>query len=68
VTDVHLALHAGELLYGNLGGPRRLDFTVLGSAVNEAGAHRGALRVARPRRSSCRGRSPKRRARHEAVS
>ena len=36
VTDTHLALHAGELLYGNLGGPRRLDFTVLGSAVNEA--------------------------------
>ena len=36
VTDAHLALHAGELLYGNLGGPRRLDFTVLGAAVNEA--------------------------------
>jgi adenylate cyclase len=36
VTDTHLALHAGELLYGNLGGSRRLDFTVLGSAVNEA--------------------------------
>jgi len=36
VTDTNLALHAGELLYGNLGGPRRLDFTVLGSAVNEA--------------------------------
>ncbi len=36
VTDTHLALHAGELLYGNLGSPRRLDFTVLGSAVNEA--------------------------------
>ena len=36
VTDTHLALHLGELLYGNLGGPRRLDFTVLGSAVNEA--------------------------------
>jgi adenylate cyclase len=36
VTDTHLARHAGELLYGNLGGPRRLDFTVLGSAVNEA--------------------------------
>ena len=36
VTDTHLALHVGELLYGNLGGPRRLDFTVLGSAVNEA--------------------------------
>jgi len=36
VTDTHLALHVGELLYGNLGGTRRLDFTVLGSAVNEA--------------------------------
>ncbi len=36
VTDTHLALHLGELLYGNLGSPRRLDFTVLGSAVNEA--------------------------------
>jgi len=36
VTDTHLALHLGELLYGNIGGPRRLDFTVLGAAVNEA--------------------------------
>jgi adenylate cyclase len=36
ITDTHLALHVGELLYGNLGSPRRLDFTVLGSAVNEA--------------------------------
>jgi adenylate cyclase len=36
VTDTHLALHVGELLYGNLGSPRRLDFTVLGAAVNEA--------------------------------
>jgi len=36
VTDTHLALHLGELLYGNLGSPRRLDFTVLGPAVNEA--------------------------------
>jgi adenylate cyclase len=36
VTDLHLALHIGELLYGNVGSPRRLDFTVLGPAVNEA--------------------------------
>ena len=36
VTDTHLALHVGELLYGNVGSRRRLDFTVLGSAVNEA--------------------------------
>ena len=35
-TDTHIALHVGELLYGNVGGPRRLDFTVLGPAVNEA--------------------------------
>jgi adenylate cyclase len=35
-TDTHVALHVGELLYGNLGSPRRLDFTVLGPAVNEA--------------------------------
>ena len=36
ITDTHVALHVGELLYGNLGSPRRLDFTVLGPAVNEA--------------------------------
>ena len=35
-TDTHVALHVGELLYGNLGSVRRLDFTVLGPAVNEA--------------------------------
>ena len=36
VTGTQLALHVGELLYGNVGSPRRLDFTVLGPAVNEA--------------------------------
>lgn len=36
-TDLYLALHEGELLYGNFGGRSRLDFTVLGPAVNEAG-------------------------------
>jgi len=35
VTDAHIALHVGEILYGNVGSPRRLDFTVLGPAVNE---------------------------------
>jgi adenylate cyclase len=29
-----LALHPGEVLYGNIGGPARLDFTVIGPAVN----------------------------------
>ena len=28
------ALHFGEVLYGNIGAPSRLDFTVLGQAVN----------------------------------
>lgn len=36
VTDFYLALHAGELLYGNFGSRTRLDFTVLGPTVNEA--------------------------------
>jgi adenylate cyclase len=36
VSDAHIALHIGELLYGNVGSARRLDFTVLGAAVNEA--------------------------------
>lgn len=34
VTDYCLALHIGEVLYGNIGGAARLDFTVIGSAVN----------------------------------
>ena len=31
-----LALHVGEVLYGNIGGGSRLDFTVIGAAVNLA--------------------------------
>jgi adenylate cyclase len=31
-----VALHFGELAYGNVGGRRRLDFTVIGPAVNHA--------------------------------
>jgi adenylate cyclase len=32
---VDLALHLGEVLYGNIGAADRLDFTVIGPAVNE---------------------------------
>jgi len=31
-----LALHVGEVLYGNVGGGHRLDFTVIGPAINLA--------------------------------
>jgi len=31
-----IGMHIGELMYGNIGTPGRLDFTVIGSAVNEA--------------------------------
>ena len=35
VCDIDLALHIGEVLYGNVGAADRLDFTVIGPAVNE---------------------------------
>ncbi len=34
-ASVDLALHLGEVLYGNVGATDRLDFTVIGPAVNE---------------------------------
>jgi adenylate cyclase len=34
-VTVDLALHVGEVLYGNVGAADRLDFTVIGPAVNE---------------------------------
>ena len=36
VTDMYLGLHIGEVFYGNVGSTERLDFTVVGPAVNEA--------------------------------
>ena len=35
VFEVDIALHQGELMYGNIGSRDRLDFTVIGPAVNE---------------------------------
>ena len=34
-TGMHVALHTGDVLYGNIGSRDRLDFTVVGPAVNE---------------------------------
>ena len=36
LTNFSLALHLGELMYGNIGAEDRLDFTVIGPAVNMA--------------------------------
>jgi adenylate cyclase len=35
VTEVYLGMHVGEVFYGNIGSLDRLDFTVVGPAVNE---------------------------------
>lgn len=39
--DFSLALHIGQVAYGNVGAPRRLDFTVIGPAVNRAARLQG---------------------------
>ena len=63
ISNYTLALHAGEILYGNIGAENRLDFTVIGPTVNQAariaGMHRSlgqrilisddVARAARPR-------------------
>jgi adenylate cyclase len=43
-TDFYLSLHVGNLLFGNFGSSKRLDFTVLGPAVNEASRIGGMCR------------------------
>jgi len=35
ITEMYLGLHVGEVFYGNVGSQERLDFTVVGPAVNE---------------------------------
>jgi adenylate cyclase len=42
--EVGIALHVGEVMYGNVGTDERLDFTVIGRAVNEAARLQGLTR------------------------
>lgn len=44
VTDMYLGLHVGEVFYGNIGSRERLDFTVVGPAVNEVSRIAGLCR------------------------
>jgi adenylate cyclase len=43
--DFGLALHVGTVMYGNIGTPDRLDFTVIGPSVNHAVRIEGACRM-----------------------
>jgi adenylate cyclase len=40
-----IGLHLGELTYGNIGTPTRIEFTVVGAAANEAARIEGLCRV-----------------------
>jgi class 3 adenylate cyclase len=40
-----LALHVGDVMYGNIGVPERLQFTVIGAAANEASRLAGIIRL-----------------------
>ena len=47
--DFGMSMHVGEVSYGNIGGASRLDFTVIGPAVNLASRIQGLCRpLARP--------------------
>jgi adenylate cyclase len=43
--DFGLALHVGEVMFGNVGVPERIDFTVIGPAVNEVARLEGQTKV-----------------------
>jgi adenylate cyclase len=43
--DFGLALHVGEVVFGNVGVPERIDFTAVGPAVNEAARLEGLTKT-----------------------
>ena len=43
--DFGLALHVGEVMFGNVGVPERIDFTVIGPAVNEVARLEGLTKA-----------------------
>jgi adenylate cyclase len=43
--DFGLALHVGDVMYGNLGVPQRMQFTVIGAAANEAARLAGMCKI-----------------------
>jgi len=40
-----IGLHVGDLMYGNIGSPARIEFTVIGSAANEAARIEGLCKT-----------------------
>ena len=48
-TSAYVGLHVGEVFYGNIGSEDRLDFTVVGPAVNEVSRIASMCRFGRSR-------------------
>ncbi len=45
--DFGIALHVGDVMFGNIGSPERIEFTVIGTAANEAARIEGLCKKLR---------------------